>query len=212
MPKPPSKEVKAFRVRVDGEDDARMVEFCKNLGTKFLLVHHVLPTGNPHYHFYAETTLTQGNLSNQIKKKLGVTGGDYSNKSCDMNRKMEYLSYLFNTKKGNVPRVVAYVGFNMLDIATMKENSEKIAHEYKVALQRSKKTQFQIVELVMERIPDNKVWLPEVVYEYTIETLQECRTMARPNHVRDIIATVMAYSKNRKAKEIVRDLTLKFFS
>jgi len=212
MPKPPSQEVKAYRVRVDGEDDAKLVEFCKNHGTKFLLVHHRLPTGNPHYHFYLETTLSQGNLSNQIKKKLGVTGGDYSNKSCNMDRKMEYLSYLYNTKKGNEPRQVAYVGFTMFDVATFKENSERIAHEFEVALQKSKKTQFQVVELVMERIPDNKVWLPEVVYEYTIEILKECRIMARPHHVRDIIATVMAYSKNKKAKEIVRDITLKFFS
>lgn len=99
MPKSASSTIKAYRLRVDGDNDERVVDFLQKYCGKFLLVHHVTKTENPHYHAYCESTLTQGNFSNKVKQVLEVSGDAYSNKSCAADRKLEYLSYLFNTKK-----------------------------------------------------------------------------------------------------------------
>jgi len=66
--------------------------------------------------------------------------------------------------------------------------------------------------IVIERMSNKDIINPETVYDTVIEVLRECHTMARPNHVRDMIATVMAYSQNKAAKTYIKKLTLKFFS
>lgn len=210
MPKSPSTIVKSYRVRVDGLDDDKVLRFLKDSCSRWLLVHHVTTTENPHYHFYAETTYSQGNFSNKIKEVLGVRGADYSNKKCDDDRKIEYYSYMFNTKKGNQPRLVSYEGFSPIDVATYKANADQIAKEFTARITQSKKTQYDVVLLVLERIKSE--FEPELIYDVVIDVLKSCHMMARPHHVRDIIATVMAYSDDKKANSKVKDLTLKFFS
>jgi hypothetical protein len=147
-----------------------------------------------------------------VKKELGVSKGDYSNKTCSEDRKHEYLSYLFNTKKGNVPRYVSSEDFSMLDIKTYQENAKTIAEEFQQRMtENGKKTQFEIVEIVALRLA-NKVLLPEVIYEELIEVMKATRTVARPNHVRDMIYCVMAYYGHAAEKERARGIALKFFS
>lgn len=212
MPKPKATTIKAYRVRVDTEGDDRMIAFCKKYSETYLLVHHVTTTENPHYHIYLETWLSQGNFSNKIKTDLEVKGGDYSNKVCDPDRKLQYLSYLFNTKKGNQPRVVTYEGFSVIDVATYRENAQQIANEFATRMKEGKKTQADVAHIVLERMDERQTVFPEVIYDHVITVLKECRMMARPNHIKDIIATVMAYSTNRRAKDQIKELTLKFFS
>lgn len=212
MPKSASSTIKAYRLRVDGDNDERVVDFLQKYCGKFLLVHHVTKTENPHYHAYCESTLTQGNFSNKVKQVLEVSGDAYSNKSCAADRKLEYLSYLFNTKKGNEPRCVLYEGFSVIDVATYKETANTIAREFTTRLVSEKKTQFQFVELIIERVGSDRCCFPEVIYEETISVLKAHHQIARPFVVRDLISTVMAYSDNKQARNKVKEQTLKFFS
>ena len=203
----------SYRSRIDaieGLTDEKMIEFFKHKSiTRFLIVHHTTTTENPHYHTYCETHITIGNFSNKIKKDLKVSGTDYSNKKCDDDRKNEYLSYLFNTKKGNVPRIVLYDGFSPIDIAIYQENAATVAKEFKEKLTQSKKAQIDIAMIVGERTNSSDV---TVIYDLVIDVLKQNRMMARPNHVKDIIATVMAYSQNPHAKSQIKQMTLRFFS
>lgn len=210
MPKQPSSVTKHFRVRVDGDRDEPVESFCKKFCEKYILVHHTTTTENPHFHFYAETRYSQGNFSNKIKQELGVKGGDYSNATCDYDRRFEYFSYLFNIKKGNVSRLVSYVGFSPIDIETYKANAQTIAQEFQTKMKASKKTQIDVALIVCDRLPE--AIFPELIYDEVIAVLKELRMMARPNHVKDIIATVMAYSGDKRARKTIKDLTLKFFS
>jgi len=211
MPKPPSSLLREFRVRVDGSDDDLALSFCKKYCESYLLVHHVTLTENPHFHFYALTRYSQGNFSNHIKAHFNVKGGDYSNKTSDPDRKLEYCSYLFNTKKGNVPRLLSYEGFNPIEIEIYRSNAKQIADEFQTRM-ASKMTQYEMCQVVLNRLTSDKIVSPSTVYDAVIEVLRESHTMARPNHVKDMIATVMAYSDNKQAKLVVKDLTLKFFS
>jgi len=199
----------SYRVRIDGDQDDDLIKFFDEYTDRYVLVHHTTLTDNPHYHAYCETKYTQGNFSNKIKQVLKVTGGDYSNKTCNDDRKNEYLSYLFNTKKGNVSRLVKFVEFSIIDIKIHQEQAMTIAKDFKAKLSASKKTQIDIALIVLERCDSPHA---SVIYEEVISVLKEHRMMARPNHVKDIIATVMAYSPDRRAREQIKDLTLKFFS
>lgn len=212
MPKSKSSVVKAFRVRVDCEGDERLTDFCKKYCEKYLIVHHVTTTENPHYHFYAETTLSQGNFSNRIKTDLQVSGSDYSNKQCDEDRKLEFLSYLFNTKKGNIPRAVSYEGFSPIDVATFRESADTIAREFQTRMTTGKKTQYDVTEIVLERMEKSDARNVSAIYDIVQDVLKTCKMMARPNHVKDIIATCMARSGDPRLRQSIKDLTLKFFS
>lgn len=207
----PPKTIHVYRLRVDGEDDPKIIQFLKSYSERYLLVHHVLPHGNPHYHAYVETHLTQGNFSNAVKKQMGVSGGDYSNKICHSDRKIEYLSYLYNTKKGNEPRTVTYEGFSPLDIKTYQEHSKAIAKEFSTKMAAGKKTQHDIVTITAERLTKEKCIFPHIIYDELVEVLKENRTVARPHHVRDMIYCIMCFYGSRQAKESAKELALKYF-
>jgi len=211
MPKAPSTTIKMFRVRIDGADDEPIKVFVQKHCSKWLLVHHTTETENPHYHFYAETHFTQGNFSNKIKDELKVKGGDYSNKSCDLDRRIEFLSYLFNTKKGNKWRVVSYHQFGSIDLHVYQSNSKEVEREFQSKMKQKKKTQYDVVEAVLERMPSEQLCFHVVVYDHVVEVMKAMRIMARPYHIRDIIATIMAYGDNKQAKQQIKDLSLKFF-
>ena len=212
MPRKPSTKMQEFCVRLDGEGDERVIKFVTEFCDRWLLVHHITTSENPHFHFYCRTTITQGNFSNKIKSVLGVKGGDYSVKKCDNDRVLEYYSYLFNTKKGNQPRLVSYEGFSPIDVEIYRENANRIAQEFQTRMQNSKKTQHDMCQIVLDRMDPRQVCFPEIVYDEVIAVLKASHTVARPNHVKDMICSVMAFSDNKDAKQKVKDLTLKFFS
>jgi len=200
-----------YRVRIDGDNDVRVTDFCKKYGGKCLLVHHILPSGNPHYHAYIESKLSQGNFSNKIKLELEVKGGDYSNKTCAVDRRHEYLSYLFNTKKGNQSRTVYYEGFSVLDVKTYQEAAKTVSEDFAHRMSQEKKTQFELVMLVIDRLGKENCFNPEVIYDEVIEVMKLNRMVARPYHVRDMISSVMAFSGNSRAQATAKSIALKFF-
>ena len=212
MPKSPSKIIKLFRVRVDAKDDEDVKRFCEETTSRYLLVHHVLPHGNPHHHFYCETTFSQGNYANKLKAFFNVVGADYCVQKCDADRRLEFFSYLFNTKKDNASKYVSSNGFSPIDIATYKETAKQIKDEFETKLKQKKKSQFDIVELVLSRMEPHHTVYPELVYDEVISVCKLNRTMPRPYHVRDMISSVMSFSENRQARAQIKDLTLKFFS
>lgn len=211
MPKSKSTTVKHYRVRVDCEGDDKVTDFCKKYCEAYVIVHHVTTTENPHYHFYAETTLSQGNFSNKIKTDMQVAGSDYSNKQCDLDRKSEFLSYLFNTKKGNEPRLVTYEGFSPIDIAIYRENADTIAREFEAKMKSKNQTQYDVTEIVLERMSKTEAANVDTIYDIVQDVLKTCKMMARPNHVKDIIATVMARSGDPRLRNSIKDNILKYF-
>jgi len=213
MPKPPSTKFYMLRVRIDLAEDQiqRALSFVVRTCERYILVQHILPHGNPHVHYFAYTNISQGNYSNKIKEEFKVSKDEYCVQKCDDDRKIEYFSYLFNTKHGNVATLVKYEGFSPIDIATYRENAKLVEKEWLAKVALSKKSQYDVVQLVLGRIGDKNPTV-DYLYDLTIQTLKDNKMMARPYHVRDIIASVSAYSDNRQARESMKALTLKFFS
>lgn len=203
-----------YRIRIDGKDDETLIAFCDKF-VAYLLVHHEPPSGeNPHYHAYVKTHFSQGNFSNKIKRDLGVSGSDYSNKKCDSERKSEFLSYCFNTKKGNVPRLVSQKGFTDEEIQQYKDNAKTVQDNFDATSRKTKKTQYEIAEIVLAIVKSNPhkhmqtdtiTW----IYDLTLEQLKIHKMIARPFHMRDIVSHVMSYSNDPNLKHRIKCMSLK---
>lgn len=204
------------RLRVDGAEDEIVIKLLDTTCSKYLLVHHLPGSGeNPHYHAYLETHIAQGNFSNKVKTTLSVKGSDLSNKKCDFDKRDDFLSYLWNTKKGNAPRLVKQKGFTEEQIEGYKSKAKEIADTFAKVSRSTKPTQYDVAQIVIQKCKDSQhethIWHPRTIYAFTIDTLKEAKMMARPNHIRDIIATVMAYSGNNNAEKLIEDISLKYF-
>lgn len=199
----------SYRLRLDavvGVTDETLGRFLTDKSDVFLLVHHMI-NDNPHYHAYVETKYTQGNFSNLIKKTFNVSGAEYSNKKCDTDRKYEYFSYLFNVKKGNVPRYVTSQAIDNLTIHQAKENAKQIAEEFQKKVTTGKKTKFDIAELIASRD-----WKDvSELYDMVVDALHANRMCSATFVVRDIITTVIHMSSG-KSKQFIKEQTLKFLS
>lgn len=195
----------SYRLRIDGEFDDKMVKFLKERTERWLLVHHVVSGENPHYHAYVETKYSANNFPKYIKQDLGVSGnGGYSNKKCDVDRKIEFCSYMFNTKKGNVPRLVSYDGFSPLDVETFREHAQRIANEFATRVKEEKKlTKFDIAERVMTRLDEGGSTTTSDVYDAVVDLLIKNRMCTGIFVIKDIMATVLALRGDSDLKRIV---------
>jgi len=193
-------DLKEYRIRFDGsrELDQRAIAFLAKRSDGYILVHHVTETENPHYHAYVRSSVSQGNLSNYIKKEFGVSKTDYSCKTCNADRKLEYWSYLFNTKKGNVPTYVHSVGVPMLQINSARENAQTIAKEFETRMKADKKklTKFDIAEkLSQEKFADRGD-----LYDAVVKLLHMNRMCSNSFVIKDIMSTVLHLQDDKTMK------------
>lgn len=198
-----------YRVRIDqveGIADDTLTQFLRDKSDAFLLVHHQI-NDNPHYHAYVQTKYTQGNFSNLIKKSFPVKGDLYSNKKCDNARKHEYFAYMFNTKKGNIPRYVDSEGISPLDVTQAQAHAQEVAKEFQERVSSAKKSKFDIAEVVSQMD-----WLNlEELYDNVVSALLANRMCTSTFVVRDIMATAIAMSKNKSMKEEVKRSVCEYF-
>lgn len=102
-----------FCIRIDlphtEETEVNLKDLFKS--PHHIIVSHILPTGNPHYHIIVDdqNIMSQQTLRNRIKRKLGVAGTDFSLKifSEEYGAIAPY-SYLFNSKHGNIAKLVSH--------------------------------------------------------------------------------------------------------
>jgi len=194
---------KEYRLRWDGPRslDDKAVAFLQKRCDGYILVHHTTETENPHYHAYVRTSVSQGNLSNYIKKEFEVSKSDYSCKACMPDRKLEFWAYLFNTKKGNVPTLVASSGIPMLQINSAKEQANTIAKEFETRIKNAKEgkklTKFDIAELLSKE----KFYGVEDLYDAVVKILIKNRMCTSSFVVKDIMETTLRINGDPTMKE-----------
>jgi len=204
---PPAKELNQWRIHIDGDKiDDQLIAFFKKRAEAFILVHHTPPTDNPHYHCWARTHITQGNMANFIKKEINVSKGDYSCVRCNADRHLEYKSYLFNTKKGNVSRLVSFEGVSPIDVKIHQETATQIANEFETRMASVKKlTKFDIAErLAQAHGPFTDL---SQLYDDVVKLLHDNRMCSAAFVVRDIMCTVLHYHGTNQQK----NRTLEYF-
>lgn len=136
-----------FRVRIDDKPLLREELTSYLEGKDHVLVHHVLPSGNPHFHFFIDMPLikSQQSYRYQIKVKFKVSGSDFSVKQCDEDKVEEYIQYLFNEKNGNKPTLVS----SSRDVSEHQRKARVVADEF-ANRQSSKKETISSWGLAME--------------------------------------------------------------
>jgi len=206
---PPAKDLNQWRIHIDGDNlDDKATAFFKKRSDAYILVHHTPPTENPHYHCWVKTHVTQGNMANFIKKEFSVTGSDYSCVKCAPDRHLEYKSYLFNTKKGNVSRLVSYEGVSPIDVETARETANQIAAEFATRMASVKKlTKFDIAEKLSDRSYGCTEADISQLFDDVVKLLHDNRMCSATFVVRDIMTTVFHMTGSKEAK----NRAVKFF-
>jgi len=120
-----------YRIRIDERPHftASNLEELLKEAKAFVIVRHELPTGNPHFHAYAEIDLKEQTLRQRIKR-ADVQKGDYSLKLCDPIRINEYVQYMFNTKHGNRWELLGFNNFDSTLLDTLKANAQQISDDF----------------------------------------------------------------------------------
>jgi len=199
-----------WRLRFDGgrELDAQAVALLKKRCDGFILVHHTPETENPHYHAYVRTTVSQGNMTNFIKKEFGLTQrNDYSCVKCAPDRRLEYQAYLFNTKKGNIPTYISSDGVSPLDIKMAQETAKQISIEFETRMKDSDKkklTKFDIAE----KLSQEKFHSHGDLYDAVVKLLHMNRMCSNSFVIKDIMSTTL----NINGDPDMKNRLLKYFT
>lgn len=145
-----------FRVRVDSS--LSVSDFVQPYSSH-VVVHHILPHGNPHYHMYIEDTqsLSVDALRKRVDRYFNVKGPQRSIKVCDDSRVNEYVQYLFNEKHGNKATLVSTGNFDSTLLLQLQAQAKDVANEF-TSRQKSKSdkgpSQYDLAEEVKDRLKD----------------------------------------------------------
>lgn len=204
-----------FRVRIDLDDDDKVTDFCKPYST-YVIVHHVLPHGNPHYHMFIEDlmSLSIDAFRARVKRYFKPSkSSDYSVKKCDDSKVNEYVQYLFNTKHGNQPRLVSTYNFSDDSIAECKEAAENVSNDYEQRTREREKqskgpTIFQLgvelKQLLEEAHADDDI----SIHQYTQFAIQICHKhhkSCEPNMLIKIVSTAMSFKQPERLVRRVQE-------
>lgn len=209
-----------LRLRIDGEDDAKVIEFLKPYYAS-VLVHHVLPHGNPHFHAYVDDkmALSIDAFRARVKRFFKTTkSSDYSVKKCDDDKVNEYVQYLFNTKHGNASRLVSVVNFDNDLIDTLKKAAQDVSESYDERTRQREKTIkgptiYQLGVELVELIKANHLADDIMIADYTRYAIQVCHKhhkTTEPNMLIKIVSTALSFNQPdrlvRKVQEYFRDM------
>lgn len=154
-----------FRIRVDLDEDQLdeyVGEWCKSRFKEYVIVHHRLPHGNPHYHMYVDDPMCMSTdaMRQRVKRYFKIVKrGDYSVQECSVGREDEYISYMWNTKHDNV---VTYVDSNIDSerLAKCIQYAKEITDEFNAKVKNRKpKSLYEIAMYINEvNTDDSKIF------------------------------------------------------
>lgn len=220
-----------FRVRVDIVNDLNsddLLEVCGSPDTH-VLVRHELPHGNPHFHLWLPTDLTDKAIRQRLDRKFKLKSTDRSVKICDPNRINEYVQYMFNTKHGNRWEIISVRNFDDKLLNDLIKAAKEISDDFEERNQQKDKP--TIYSLAMEvrnvfkhtyHISDNPVenlgkrQAPEGYDEYLEHlkiAISVCRKHRQPfeeNYLRRLITTAICEGESGR-KTIISKIMAKEF-
>lgn len=207
-----------LRLRIDGDDDQMVTKFLRPYAAH-VLVHHVLPHGNPHYHAYVDdkTDLSIDAFRARVKRYFKTQqSSDYSVKKCDDDKVNEYVQYLFNTKHGNQSRLVSTDNFDNELIASLQKAAEDISTDYEHRTKQREKsvkgpTMFQLGVELKDMIEQNHI-IDATIGQYTQFAIKVCHKhhkTTEPNMLIKIVSTAMSFTQPdrlvRRVQEYFRE-------
>lgn len=192
-----------YRVRIDYKPD---FDFLKLIGEdlfdeakELLIVHHVLPHGNPHYHVYVNIDVKENTIRQRIKRK-GFVASEFSLKQCDPQRKDEYIQYLFNEKHGNQATVIFNRDIDSEYLHRLQIQAKDVTNEFAHRQTRKrpgKLTIYELAEEVHKKIQEHVG--PVSIKEYVKVSIDICikhKQAFEEHYLRRLAFTAMAMSND----------------
>lgn len=225
-----------FRLRLDQDPSldnnsiTKVVETLLEPFTELIVVHHVLPHGNPHIHAYAKTDLKEQCLRQRIKR-YGFSASNFSLKKCDETRKDEYIQYLFNKKHGNISTILTTFNIDSQYLDKLQIQAQEYYDEYtnnKTAKRISRPTVSDYANEIHERIKEKYIRetvndlqktypaAPEGFFlykEYLELAIQVCNKYNQPfeeHYLRRLVSTAMCKTDFGKKTIIAKIMNKEF--
>jgi len=136
-----------FRVRVDETGEVNretLTQWVPKKCHKYVIMHHMV-NENSHFHLYMDSheTASCQSLRYKLKSYFKLMPVEFSVGECDEARMDEYLSYLYNTKHGNVATLVAT---NLPDyqMDTARNAASAISEQYAKSAKKKVKSLYDI--------------------------------------------------------------------
>lgn len=199
-----------FRLRIDGVNDELAKKFMESYKSH-VLVHHVLPHGNPHYHAYVDASnkiIGIDAFRARVKRHfLPQDRTEYSVKKCDSDKVNEYVQYLFNTKHGNESRTVSVSNFDNDVLLACQQSAKDVSMDYEKRTRERKESKgptiYQLGEELGDIIEQNHIEEP-TVREYTTHAIAVCRKHQRPCDRNMLVKIVsVAMSRNESGRDML---------
>lgn len=208
-----------FRVRVDElneETGSKLLHLFQ--GHEHVIVKHVLPHGNPHFHVYADMPMYMScpAMRYAVDKMTGSKGPERSVKQCDVDRRDDYIQYLFNNKHDNISVLVS----STLDVTAHQAKAAAVSDEYKEAKTERKTknevTSWQLAEEVrqMYLAHDTKLSSEYDIYkvhvEYAIEVCRKHKKTFTDFSIQRIVQTAICADRKNQ-EQFVKNVLSKIF-
>lgn len=210
-----------IRLRLDATETVfrgeiiRFLEGCK----RYVLVHHVLPHGNPHYHAFIDDPMVMSidAYRARVKRQFKTTRGDYSVQKCDDEREHEYVQYLFNTKHGNISTLVSSV-YDPDVLSECQRKAQEVTEAYEETRKKTEsKSRLTIFDLGLEVAEIYDATHPEkdcvsigAIASIAIDVCYKNRQSPEPNKLNKIISVVL--SKSTPGREVLQRKCQNYFS
>lgn len=209
-----------LRLRIDADDDDNVIQFLKPYYA-YVLVHHVLPHGNPHYHAYVDDkmSLSIDAFRARVKRYFKTQkSSDYSVKKCDDDKVNEYVQYLFNTKHGNTSRLVTTVNFDDELLVSLQKSAQDVSDDYEQRTRTREKlnkgpTIFQLGVELKDMLDSTHVNDDITISDYSRGAIAICHKhhkSTEPNMLIKIVSTAMSFKQPdrlvKKVQEYFREV------
>lgn len=132
-----------FRVRIDEVETTSpeaLTQWCAKNSKDHVVMHHHVHQ-NKHYHLYLDSPMVMSPqfMRYKLKTHFNLESTQYSVGACDEERVAEYLSYLYNTKHGNIATLIATTLDDEI-MQTAHQSAQVITEAYKVERQKKPKS------------------------------------------------------------------------
>ena len=198
-----------FRIRIDDtkQVSATVAVWAETVSRSYVVVHHMV-NANSHFHLYLDAPMVMSAqaLRYKVRTKFDLTNVEYSVGLCSEERIDEYLSYMFNTKHGNV----ATLHRTNLDgdvIQRARNAAQVVSDEFAVKRKSSKpKTLYEIAQEVRATVKDdtNNEQIVKMsillLHKYckchdrflVIKIIETVRSMVNPSEYTDYILRIIS--------------------
>lgn len=198
-----------FRIRIDDTKQvaATVAAWAETVSRKYVIVHHLV-NANSHFHLYLDAPMVMSaqSLRYKVRTKFELDKVQFSVGLCDENRVDEYLSYLFNTKHGNVATLHrTNLDRDVIQRATAA--AQVVSEEFRSKRQSNKpKTLYEIAQEVRSSVADDTdagqivSMTIRLLHKYckchdrylVIKVVDTVRSMVNPSEYAEYILRVMS--------------------